>query len=166
MSATDPTPDNETVARSLWHNMRIAALATLDGDGTPHVSMVTPLSLDDGSALLLLSELARHTTNIKQDARCSLLVTEATIKDINPDNAPQDPLALERITVHGTIGRLQDKKIKAFKNIYLKTHPAAADYIDFRDFALYLFQPSRIFLVGGFGRIETLKPEILVKNHG
>ena len=161
MSASDPAPDNASISASLWHDMRLAALGTIEKDGTPHVSMVTASPLDDGTAILLLSDLARHTVNIRRGERCSLLVAGSAASD--PDQNA-DPLAMERITVHGSIKPLGQDQGEKHKAVFLKHHPAAAQYIDFTDFSLYGFQPLKVFLVGGFGRIEIFAAEILAKN--
>lgn len=145
--------------------MSVAALGSLEEDGVPHVSFVTFAPQKDGTALLLLSDLARHTANIKRDARVSLLVMAKQALNAGSDiGSDKDPLAEERITVHGAIEPYPDKRLESGRELYIKHHPAATQYIDFQDFKLYLFKPSKLFLVGGFGRIETFSADILVSD--
>ena len=145
--------------------MRVAALGSLEEDGVPHVSFVTLDPQNDGTAVLLLSDLARHTANIRRDARVTLLVmANQALEDGSVTGSGEDPLAEERITVHGAIEPYPEKRLEYGKVRYIKHHPTAAQYIDFQDFNLYLFKPSRIFLVGGFGRIETFSASILIQN--
>ncbi len=163
--------NNTTIASNIWHQMQVAALGTLEKSGFPHVSLVTVVPRNDGSALLLLSGLARHTENIKRDGRASLLVSAVPMREEVPaeklgnhdpqKGPPEDPLADERITVHGHIEELPADQIEFGKITFLDRHPTASLYIGFQDFALYRFCPSKIFLVGGFGRIETLPSKIL-----
>ena len=58
------------LARDLMRMVVKGSLATLDRvSGAPYVSMVNLAADHDGSPLLLLSDLARHTANLKADAR-------------------------------------------------------------------------------------------------
>ena len=144
--------------------MSVAALGSLEEDGMPHVSFVTLVPQKSGTAVLLLSDLARHTINIRRDARGTLLVVaNQALEDGSINSSGEDPLAKERITVHGVIEPYPDKRLEDGKALYVKQHPASAQYINFQDFNLYLFRPSKIFLVGGFGRIETLSANILIQ---
>ena len=145
--------------------MSVATLGSLEEQGAPHVSFVTLVPQESGAAILLLSDLARHTANIRRDRRVSLLIMANQNGPLQNNMRPgEDPLAEERITVHGTIDRCPVKQLLIAKALYIKHHPAAARYVDFRDFKLYQFKPSKIFLVGGFGRIETLSADILCQN--
>jgi len=144
--------------------MNVAALGTLEENGSPHVSFVTLAPQEDGTAILLLSDLARHTANIRRDVRVTMLVmaNHARARGSNTDSG-EDPLAEERITVHGAIEPYPVMQLEDGKALYVKHLPASAQYINFQDFNLYLFKPSKIFLVGGFGRIETFSADILIQ---
>lgn len=145
--------------------MRVAALGSLEEGGMPHVSYVTLVPQGDGTAILLLSDLARHTTNIKRDAHVSLLVmANQALEGGSVNGSGEDPLAEERITAHGAIEPYPDKLLEDGKVLYVKHHPASAQYINFQDFNLYLFKPLKIFLVGGFGRIETFSADIVISD--
>ncbi len=145
--------------------MNVAALGSHEEDGMPHVSFVTLAPQERGTAILLLSDLARHTANIKRNKRVSVLVMANQNGTLAKSmSSAEDPLAEERITVHGTINLCPIHQFEDSKSSFIKRHPASAQYIDFQDFNLYQFSPSKIFLVGGFGRIETLSADILSRN--
>lgn len=142
-SEFDPGP----VAKQLLRTSFQGALGTLDSEtGAPHVSLVSVATAPDGAPILLLSDLARHTRNLKADDRASLLLSEAT--------TPGDPLALSRVTVIGRIRRLAAPA--ADRRRFLLRQPEAAEYADFPDFAFYRLEPESAHLVAGFGRIVTL----------
>src|SRR5262245_41328877 len=65
-------PDAETLLCAARHG----ALATLLPDGQPYASLVA-CAASAGAPVLLLSELAEHTRNLRRDPRASLLVAEA-----------------------------------------------------------------------------------------
>jgi putative heme iron utilization protein len=66
---------------TILQTQRVAALATLQADGTPYVSM-TPYAIDSstGRVVLQVSVLAPHAQHMRDDARVSLLMiaTEVT----------------------------------------------------------------------------------------
>lgn len=133
-----------TVLDLLRHAPR-ASLATLAESGAPYASLV--LTADDGAGapLLLLSDLAEHTKNLKRDRRAALLVETAV--------SAGDPLAAARATFLGEAVRADDEAAKAR---FVDRNPSAAAYAGFKDFALYRFAIARIHLVAGFGRIDWI----------
>lgn len=133
-------------ARRLIRQARTAALATLTpGTGAPFVSLVTVATEPDGRTLMLLSELAVHTRNLKADPRASLLFEE---RDAG------DPLAGARVTVTGTVGKIEASE--AVRRRFLARQPEAEVYAGFRDFAFYRLEPGVSHLVAGFGRIVDI----------
>ena len=87
------------VARGILRRSSKAALATLEASGHPLATLVGVATAIDGTPLLLLSRLARHTRNLAADQRASLLVEGA---DTDPD-----PLARGRVTVVGEAQRTE-----------------------------------------------------------
>src|SRR5881227_500727 len=90
-------PDPEDTARNLAARRLIrgssrAALAT-SLDGRPYASLVATACDTDASPLLLLSDLAQHTKNLRADPRVSLLFEDVA--------GFADPLAGPRLTVLG-----------------------------------------------------------------
>ena len=63
-----------SLVRGLMRGLPRAALGTLEAEGgAPYVSLVMVALDHDASPLLLLSDLADHTRNLKADPRASLL---------------------------------------------------------------------------------------------
>ena len=138
--------DPVRAARRLLQEARVAALATLSRGGAPYVSLVTVATAPDAAPVMLLSRLARHTANILEDARVSLLVDERHYGD---------PLEGARLSLTGTIARSDDP---ALRRRFLARHPSASVYADFSDFAVWRIEISGAHLVAGFGRIVDLGP--------
>lgn len=123
-----------------------ASLATLEvDDAFPYASLVAVATLGDGTPVLLLSGLARHTRNLAADSKGSLLVAGA------PDGA--DLLTAPRLTV---VGRFRPASRPEARARYLARHPSAEGYADFADFAFYEMDIAYAHLVAGFGRIRML----------
>jgi len=137
-------------ARRLLREARTGALATLLPSGAPHASLVTVANLADGSPVVLLSRLARHTDNVVSDPRVSLLIEGPRAND---------PLAGARISISGTIGRTDNP---AARRRFLARHPSAAGYAGFKDFAFWRIEMTGAHLVAGFGRIVDLSGADLV----
>lgn len=133
--------------RRLLRSVPRAAVGTLMRDsGDPYVSLVLIATDHDGAPLLLLSDLADHTRNLRADDRASLL--------LNDTGGREDPLTGERVTLQG---HLRPSTQDRHRDRYLARHPAARMYADFKDFAFYHFAPERAHLVAGFGRIHWLE---------
>ena len=146
------TPDFEPAkaVRSLLRRSRQGALATLmTGTGDPYCSLVNVASHPDGTPILLISRLAIHTKNLLADSRVSLMLDE---------RVEGDPLEGARIMLAG-----QAEEVTTDRDIvrqrYLRAHPTADVFVDFKDFSFYRIRPTGTHLVAGFGRILDLKPE-------
>jgi putative heme iron utilization protein len=140
--------DPKRAAKKLLREGRSGALATLmPGSGDPYCSLVNVASEADGSPLLLLSQLALHTKNILADARVSLMLDE---------RKAGDPLEGARIMLMGRAVQTDDPEAR---RRYLDRQPPAAMFADFKDFAFYRVDISRVHLVAGFGRIVDLAGE-------
>ena len=137
----DDLPQYAIEARRLIRARDHAALATSLG-GWPYASLVAAACDVEASPLLLLSDLAQHTSNLAVEPRVSLLF-EATA-------GHADPLAGPRLTLLGRAERCDDQHRAAR---FLARHPASAAYAGFADFHLYRIVIERGHLVAGFGRI-------------
>ena len=115
-------------ARALVRQCDRAMLSTaqVDDGGWPYGSLVMTACDYEGRPIMLLSDLAEHSKNLKQDARISLLF-DAT-------DGLEDPLAGARVTV---MGRAVLTKTLTDRARYLARHPASAVYADFADFKFY-----------------------------
>lgn len=151
---TDPT---DTEKYSLGRECRLllraagqASLATLDETGAPYASLVMTACRPDGTPILLLSDLAEHTQNIKRDPQVSILIDGTAGLD--------DPLSGARVTLQGAAAESEDT---ADRQRFLNRHPSAAIYADFADFAVYTVDIARAHLVAGFGRIDWIEAAAL-----
>ncbi|HEY6434392.1 MAG TPA: DUF2470 domain-containing protein [Acetobacteraceae bacterium] len=135
--------------RRLIRAARSASLATImsgDCGGSPFASLVTPATAPDLSLLLLLSDLAEHTRYLRDDPRCSVLMTAP--KEMN------NPQTTARVTVSGLANLVTEPSLKAR---YLARHPYAAFYADFGDFHIWRINLIMASFVGGFARAARLQ---------
>lgn len=129
-------------AKTLTQPGGMASLATLH-QGFPFASLVQ-FALDAvGRPLFLISDLAEHTQNLKQDSRCSLLVTQA---------GPEEPLTTGRVTLVGTA--LPSDTQEHDQEVFLRVHPGAKQYAAFRDFQMWRMEVEKVRYVGGFGQMS------------
>jgi putative heme iron utilization protein len=131
-------------ARRLIRSLDRAALATTM-EGRPYVSLVVTACAGDASPLLLLSDLAQHTANLRADPRVALL--------FDGSGGFADPLAGPRLSLLGRAEPCADDQLFAR---FLARHPSAAGYAGFGDFRLYRVAVERGHLVAGFGRIAWI----------
>jgi heme iron utilization protein len=137
-------------ARRLMRALDRATLATSQA-GWPYASLVLVAVDHDASPLLLLSDLAEHTKNIKRDPRASLLFDGTAGRD--------DPLTGPRVTV---VGELLPTTEPRLLTRFTARHRSAAAYAGYADFRLYRLQVARAHLVAGFGRIDWIEAAALL----
>jgi putative heme iron utilization protein len=145
------TPTHAERARTLVEQLSTGALSTLAREpaGHPYGSFVT-FALDDGaSPVLLISELAEHTRNLRGDGRASLMVAESV---------REDPLANGRVTLLGTC-RQVDAADAGARGAYLARFPNAAYYAEYRDFAFWRLSVESARYIGGYGRMSWVSGE-------
>lgn len=140
-----PQPSHAERARTLVHLGGVSTLATHSEKhpGFPFGS-VMPYGVDDcGEPTFLISSMAMHTQNLRQDARATLLVVEA--------KADHDPLALARVSLIGEAHEVSSEDLPTVRESYLRRHPAAAQWVDFTDFSFFRLALVDVYFVGGFG---------------
>jgi len=131
--------------RELLAAERHAVLATLSASraGWPFAS-VAPYALStDGEPLLLLSDLAEHTRNLRADPRASLFVQDSACL--------ADPQAGCRVTILGQVESVAEAELPVAGQAYLTRQPRAAEYLAMGDFRLYVLQVREARFIGGFG---------------
>ncbi|GMU53614.1 MAG: pyridoxamine 5'-phosphate oxidase [Candidatus Xenobia bacterium] len=133
-------------ARTLLELATHGALGTL-AEGHPYTSLGT-VAAHQGQPVLLLSDLAEHTRNLRADPRASLLVWE---------EGAVDPLATGRVTLLGRL--LQDD---SGREDFLARHPEAERYAGFKDFHWFRLVVESARYVGGFGRMSWVSGEEFV----
>ncbi len=143
--------------RSLAKSARHGCLATLarERTGWPFATLVALAFDDQVRPLVCISALAEHTKNLRASPHASLLVTGAV------DGG--DPLGSGRMTLLGPCTPVPDDEVAAARSTFLRAHPEAAGYVTFKDFAMWAMQPQDVWWVGGFGRMEWVRPEELAE---
>ena len=145
-------------ARALLRSQKDGILSTmsLDVPGYPFGS-VTPYSLDSkGRPVILISELAQHTQNIKSNFKISLTIL-ATSK-------ARDVQANSRLTYLGDARVITADESDA-KERYLRKFPHAIRYFEAHDFNFYVIEAVRARYIEGFGKIWWVEPnELLLDN--
>jgi putative heme iron utilization protein len=150
----------EETARRLILTCSKATLATLDRNraGMPYASLVLVAPDADGRPLLLLSRLAEHTANLLADPRASLL--------LDGTEGFAEILTGPRLTLSGTVQMVEGAEKAAASEAYIARHPSSSFYAGFNDFAFWRFSSEAAHLVAGFGRIDWLKPQALLRHQG
>ena len=147
--------------RTLAHiirETRVAALGTLH-DGEPNLAMVAYAFAQDFSAFHIhVSKLGKHTTDMENDPRVSLLITET-------DDGRPDPQTLARVSIRGTVEILPrtNAGYAQVKKTYLVRFPEAEQLFSLGDFNPWKITPKGGRFVAGFGRAFNLVPEALKK---
>jgi putative heme iron utilization protein len=149
--------DQALTARRLLNSQSVGVLSThsVDVAGYPFGS-IAPYILDyEGEPILLISDIAQHTRNIKQDNKVSLTVFE---------QGAADPQASSRLTWLGD-AELIDPLDPELSQRYLRYFPSAASYFETHDFSFYRIPLRRARFIGGFGQIYWIEPAaMLLKN--
>jgi putative heme iron utilization protein len=144
-------------ARRLLNHQSVGVLSThsIDVEGYPFGS-IAPYTLDyDGEPIILISDIAQHTRNIKQNNKVSLTVFESQA---------DDPQSGSRLTWIGDAESV-DPSDAGSRDRYLRYFPSAASYFETHDFSFYRIGLRRARFIGGFGEIYWIEPDaILVKN--
>jgi heme iron utilization protein len=138
------------LARQLINDARFGALAVSDPEtGMPHVSRVGVGTDSQGSPVILISSLSRHTQGLLRAATCSLLLGEP---------GKGEALTHPRITLMCTAARIE-RDSSAHEDIaqsYLKKQPKAQLYLGLGDFSFFRLHVEKAYLNGGFGKAFVL----------
>jgi heme oxygenase (biliverdin-IX-beta and delta-forming) len=144
-------------ARRLLNHQSVGVLSThsIDVEGYPFGS-IAPYTLNfDGEPIILISEIAQHTRNIKHNNKVSL-----TIFDWSAD----DPQASSRLTWIGDAETIASSDTES-RDRYLRYFPSAESYFETHDFSFYRIRLRRARFIGGFGQIYWIEPDaMLIKN--
>jgi len=127
------------------HLGRIGSLSSLSRKqpGFPFGS-VMPYSVDErGRPIFLISTMAMHTQNLKEDPRASLLVTQP--------NAEGDPLGASRVTLIGNAAVVTEPELAQARKLYLERYENSKYWVDYEDFSFYRMELVDVYYVGGFG---------------
>lgn len=149
-------PTNQEAVSSLLQSSHDGALATVDEKGAFASAVGFWFSRQEsteskpvpGKVYLLLSDLARHSRNLKRSVRTSLLVIEER-SDIPMHEK-------KRITLNGEVRLVSDKEtFDALKKRYLEKYPKSEIFFMLPDFRFYELVIDEVHWIGGFGKAET-----------
>jgi len=91
-----------------------------------------PFATDSlGRPAFLISSMAMHTQNLRQDARASLLVTQPDVSG--------DPLGAARLTLVGDVEEVPGDEVR---ELYLSRFENASYWQKFGDFAYFRLEPA------------------------
>lgn len=147
--------DAATEARALLLSAYQGVLSTHSKEmpGYPFGS-VAPYCLDaSGQPLLLISELAQHTKNLRSDARCSFIVMAGG----------EDIQANARLTLVGECQPLPAPEIEAAAARYYRYFPESRDFHKTHDFHFFRLSAVRCRFIAGFGRIKWLEAAAVIR---
>ena len=147
---TESFPTDPELSRSLVASIGTGVLSTLNSHGYPYGSLISYANDERGNPITLISDLAEHTKNARSEPKASLLVTHA-------HSAEGDPLTGARLTLVGQMQLLG--KDDESSDAYLKKHPYAADYSNFKDFNYWILEVESCRFVGGFGHMSWMEAE-------
>jgi len=146
--------DYEIIQRefqALRESLKTVQLATIDSDGNPEASYA-PYVWIEQAAYLYLSELARHTTNLKANPAISLLFIEAEKKSRNL-------FARRRIILRGEAQKIS-RKSNQFAAIMAEFKCQFGKFIDviepLQDFHLFQINPQSGQFIRGFAQAYEL----------
>jgi putative heme iron utilization protein len=121
--------------------------------GYPFGSVV-PFCLDgNGHVIILISDLAQHTKNLKADAHCSLLVL----------GEGDDVQTAARLTILADAQPVSCDDVDAVAQRYYRYFPQSRDFHQVHDFSFWRLTAVKYRYIGGFGRIHWAEP-LLVAN--
>ena len=142
--------DQALVARRLLNHQSVGVLSThsIDVEGYPFGS-ISPYALNyEGEPIILISDIAQHTRNIKQNPKVSLTVF---------DQHADDPQAGSRLTWIGDAESIDSSDAES-RHRYLRYFPSAESYFEAHDFSFYRISLRRARFIGGFGQIYWIEP--------
>ena len=140
----------EVEAVKLLRNCSEGVLTTISSkfEGYPFGSFITYITDRDRGIIIFASNLAEHTTNIKNNSKSCFTIFSITDMENKQDNA--------RMSLIGDFNQVDNKRRDELK-IKLRNHlPESEMYLDLGDFNFYKMSITNIRWIGGFGKIGWL----------
>lgn len=131
----------------------ILSTHSVDVPGYPFGS-AGPFTLDaQGRPVILISELAQHTKNLKANPKASLIVLAGG----------DDIQAAARLTVLGDFAPVPADEVEALAERFYRFFPESQDFHKTMDFRFWVMTPVRLRFIAGFARIHWLEPERVLR---
>jgi putative heme iron utilization protein len=115
----------------------------------PHAALVTPVCNHELQVILLLSDLSRHTAQLRANPHCSLLC----VANVPPPAAASNPQTRARLSV---LCHAEPDNDPGLRRRYLARRPYATLYADFADFRFWRLEIRRAQLIQGFAQAADL----------
>jgi heme iron utilization protein len=137
-------------ARSFIQSEQGGMLCTLSRkfEGFPFGSIAPYALTGAGEPLILISDIAEHTKNVRADARVSFLVQASNTADQQ---------ASARATLMGYAIPVSKPFYQVAEKRYLEALPSAAGYFAAHDFSLFKIHVLQVRYIGGFGNIHWIE---------
>lgn len=139
-------PQEPTLAQCARALMRAGGVSSLSTISVKHpgypFGSVMPYAVDEsGSPIVLISQMATHTKNLRAEPRATLLVAQES----------GSPLGAARVSVIGEFAQVEEAEKEEVAAIYLAAHPESRQWVSFGDFSFYRMTVKDVYLVAGFG---------------
>lgn len=148
--------DSKKILIHLIESSKIASLGT-SSNNQPFISMVAYSVNEKFSEFyILISQLAKHSKNITDNKKISLMICQ-------PETEADNPQTLARVSVTG-IAQLIERNSEEYnsaKNSYLIKNTNAEMYFRLGDFQLYKLRINKAKFVAGFAKTFNLSKESL-----
>ena len=143
------TSSHAEQSMTLAHSKGTATLSTisLKSSGFPYGSLVTYI-IHENNPIFLISDLAEHTQNLRENSNASLLISES---------GEGNQLALGRITIIGECREVSKDNIDIVRDKFIQQHPSANHYVDYSDFSFFELETTSVRYIGGFGRMSWVE---------
>lgn len=145
----------ELIARS-----QSIILATVDAEGTPN-SSYAPYVQVDNSFYILVSFMARHTKNLAEGRKTSIMFIE-------DESATKQIYARERLTIEATTTQIE-RDSETWNQVVGKlkeTHGKVVEVIsEMKDFILIALNPVKGAYVNGFGSAYFVDENLEIMEH-
>ena len=142
--------------RDLIFRERHSTLSTISKKlaGWPFGSIAPYATTSAGEPIVMISEIAEHTRNLRADARASLLISDSRAID--------DPQAGGRATLIGYAMPVPAPFLDDARRRYLELFPNSASYFEAHDFTLFQIKLTEVRYIGGFGDIHWIPREEVI----
>src|SRR5215472_16683374 len=130
--------------RAMLARERTGLLSTLSvkEPGWPFGSIAPYAQLESGEPVILISDIAEHTRNIRHDSRVQA-----------------NPQAGARVTLLGYAVPVPPPYLQHARYLYSYRFPNSSDYSSAHDFSLYTLIALQVRYIGGFGDIHWMAGE-------
>lgn len=149
--STGSEPTLAQRARALIETGGYSSLSTMSikHPGYPFGS-VMPYAIDSqGRPIVLISQMATHTKNLRAQPKATLLVAGQS----------GSALGAARVSIMGDFEPVEDSERENIAALYFETHPESRQWAGFGDFGFYRMNIADIYFVGGFGVMGWITAE-------